>query len=109
MPATTTPPPAPPAFKRSDLFTMLGSWQSWWILMYLAKGEGYTTIGEIAPIINTHRNAARKQLNRLVDVGVLTRGSNKIYKLRAGLQPDRSVPVLHFGHCVLHLDHPDPE
>ena len=108
MPVAATPS-APPAFKRAALFTMLGSWQSWWILMYLAKGEGYTTIGEIAPILNTSRDGARKQLNRLVASGILTRGSNKIYKLRAGLQPDRTVPVLDFGHCLLRLNHPDPE
>ena len=105
MPATTQPP----AFRRADLYVALGSWQSWRIMSYLATGDGFATISDIAPLIGSRGNAARKQLNRLVDVGILTRGRNKVYKLRAGVQPDRSVPVLDFGHCLIRLNHPDPE
>lgn len=108
MTASATPA-SPPRFRRADLYVMLGSWQSWAILRHFATGEGYTTLGDVATAIGLSRFAARQQLMRLVKVGVLTKGTNKIYKLRAGLQPDRSVPVLDFGHCLLRLDHPNPE
>ncbi len=101
---------APPAYRREDIFTTLGSRQSWAILYYMVTGDGHVTAGEIAGVLGGISNsAALKQLDRLVRAGILVRGNTRIYKMRAGLQPNRDVPHLDFGHALIRLDHPDPE
>ncbi len=109
MATPATPTANPPAFRRADLLVTLGSWQRWRILHYMVTGDGHVTAGEIAGLLGISNSSGMKLLDRMVAAGILVRGNTRIYKMRAGLQPDRSVPHLEFGHALIRLDHPDPE
>ena len=81
------------------LLGIIGSYNKWLILNELMK-EGQAA-SDIARLLNICVSGASKQMEPLVEAGLVIRGKGRVYHIAPAYRPKDGQRVLDFGHVVL--------
>lgn len=103
-PAARDPQPAPaPSLPVHAVLKALAEPARWRLLFFLVDGER-RRVAELCHRSGRDSSVVSKQLTLLRKAQLVERDRFGMYRLPAGLQPQRGQPVLDLGFCLLRLD-----